>query len=159
MTTISFTGYRPSKIGGYALPNPTYIKICQETEKLLLELKPDAAYNGAAQGFDQYSANVCIKLGIPIIFCIPFIGQELAWPEQGQRIYHKLLSKAAEVMVVSEGGYAAYKMQIRNQYLVDNCDILIACIQPTETNGGTYNCVKYAESIGRKIIRINPMEL
>lgn len=151
---VAFTGHRPDKIGGYTLPNATYIHICQQLEKTLKELQPEKAISGMALGVDQYAASVCIKLGIPFIAAIPFSGQEKAWPEKSQRAYQALLSKAAEKIIVCDGGYAASKMQLRNEWMCDNCDTLIAVWDGTA--GGTANCVKYAQSINRDIIFINP---
>lgn len=157
---ISGTGYRPNKLPnaqtGYQLPNPTYIYVCQQIEKILLSLKPDKIISGGSQGFDQYLSYVGIRLGIPVIFAIPFIGQEKLWTEESQRIYHRLLNKAESVIIVSEGEYSARKMQIRNEFLVDQCDLLLACIRPTEKSGGTFNCVQYAKSQNKQIIMINP---
>ena len=161
MTVVSFTGHRsdklPNKETGYKLPNPTYIYICQQLEKILKELKPEKCISGFALGFDQYAANVCINLKIPLIAAIPFLGQEKFWPEKSQKQYNYLLSKTSEKVIVSEGGYAAAKMQIRNQWMVDNCDILIACFIPTETSGGTFNCIQYAKGKNKQIIYINPI--
>ena len=151
---IAFTGHRSDKIGGYILPNPTYIHICQQLEKTLKELAPDKAISGMALGVDQYAANVCIKLKIPFIAAIPFLGQEKAWPEKSQKAYHALLSKADEKIIVCDGGYMAYKMQIRNEWMVDHCDKLIAVWD--QSPGGTANCIKYAQSINKEIVFINP---
>jgi uncharacterized phage-like protein YoqJ len=156
---VAFTGHRPDKLPnkeiGYKLPNPTYIYVCQQIEKTLLELKPDKIITGMALGIDQWAANVAIKLNIPFLAAIPFEGQEKAWPESSQKTYQKLLSKAAEKVIVCEGGYAAYKMQIRNEWMVNNSDILIA-VYNGDTSGGTFNCVQFAKSINREIIYINP---
>lgn len=152
---VAFTGHRPDKLGGYKLPNPTYIKICQKLDKALRELKPSKALSGMALGIDQWAANVCVKLEIPFVAVIPFVGQEKMWPADSQRIYNNLLTKAAEKVIVSEGGYSAAKMQIRNQYLVDNCDLLIAVYNGDKT-GGTANCINYAKEIGKKILIIDP---
>lgn len=62
---------------------------------------------------------------------------------------------AANKVVVCSGGYAAFKMQKRNEYLVDHCDKLIA-IYDGSLFGGTYNCVKYANSVSKQIIVIKP---
>ena len=98
MTIISFTGHRsdklPNKETGYILPNPTYIYVCQQTEKILKELKPDRCISGMALGYDSYAASVCIKLGIPFIAAVPFLGQEKMWPEKSQKAYFKLLENA-----------------------------------------------------------------
>jgi uncharacterized phage-like protein YoqJ len=153
---VSFTGHRPNKLSGYKLPNPTYIHVCQQLDRVLREVKPDKAISGGALGIDQYAANICFKMGIPVIFAIPFLGQEKAWPEASQKTYHKLLDKADEVVIVCEGGYAAYKMQVRNEWMVNHCDVLVAVFIPTETNGGTYNAIQYAKSVGKEIIFIDP---
>jgi uncharacterized phage-like protein YoqJ len=151
---VSFTAHRPNKLGGYKLPNPIYIHVCQQIEKTLKRLNPEKIISGMALGGDMWAANIAIKLNIPFIAAIPFVGQEKAWPASSQKTYHKLLSKAAEKVIVCEGGYAAYKMQIRNEWMVNNSDILIGIWDGT--NGGTGNCISYAKSINKEIIYINP---
>lgn len=157
---ISLTGYRPDKLPnketGYKLPNPTYTHVCQAIQKVLKELKPEKCLSGMALGSDQYFAAIAYRLGIPFVACLPFEGQELAWPEESQKGYRLLRKLASEEVIVSPGGYAAYKMQVRNKYLVDNCDKLIAVIRKSETVGGTFNCVSYAKSVNREIIYIDP---
>ncbi len=152
---LSYTGHRSDKIGGYIIPNPTYFNICINLRKILNELKPDKCLNGMCQGFDLIAANLCINLKIPFVGCVPFIDQEKMWPKDSQIIYNKILDKAVEKVIVSPGGYTAAKMMVRNKYMVDNSDVLVACFDGT--TGGTANTVKYAESIGRKIVRINPL--
>jgi isocitrate lyase len=119
---IAFTGHRPNKLGSYKLPNPTYIHVCQQIEKVLKELKPEKVISGMAQGTDLWAANIAYKLNIPFIAAVPFIGQEKAWPEKSQKIYHNLLNKATETVIVSEGRYSAYKMQVRSQYMCKHSD-------------------------------------
>lgn len=152
---IAFTGSRPQSLGGFILPNPIYNQVCQETEKLLLELKPEKCISGACIGYDQWAAWVCMKLGIPVVFALPFIGQEKKWPKESQEIYNKLLAKALEVIVVSEGQYSADKMFKRNRYLVDNADEIIACCG-NESSGTKYT-TDYAEQQNKPIHRIIPI--
>jgi uncharacterized phage-like protein YoqJ len=153
---VSFTGHRPNKLGGYKLPNPAYLYVCQQLEKTLKELQPTEAISGMALGIDQWAANVCLKLGIPFTAAIPFVGQEKAWPQSSQQTYHKLLSKATKQVIVCQGGYAPQKMQTRNEWMCNHCDQLIAVWDGTP--GGTGNCVQYAKSINKTIIFINPRE-
>ena len=152
---ISFTGHRPDKLGGYKLPNPTYNYVCKEIEKTLLSLKPEKVISGMALGIDQWAAFICVKNKIPFTAAIPFEGQESAWPFKSQETYRILLSKATDKVIVSPGGYSAQKMQIRNEWMVNNSDILIA-VYNGDKAGGTANCVKYAEGLNKKIIYINP---
>lgn len=157
---IGCTGYRPDKLPdketGYSLPNSTYLKVCRETEKIFRELKPEKIITGMALGFDQYVAFIAHKLKIPFLAAIPFQDQEIKWSKNSKEIYYKLLSLAKEQVIVSPGEYSIEKMQVRNKFIVDNCDVLLACINENETSGGTFNCVKYARSVGREIIFIRP---
>jgi uncharacterized phage-like protein YoqJ len=151
---VVFTGHRPDKLGGYRLPNPTYTKVCQEIDKALRELKPEKVISGMALGVDQWAAYIAHKLNIPFVAAIPFEKQESKWPAKSQEIYHQLVKLASEVVIVSPGGYSADKMQIRNKWMVDHCDKLIAIWDGS--SGGTGNCVQYAESVKKDIYRINP---
>lgn len=154
MTVIAFTGHRPEKIGGFKLPNPTYIKICRAIDAKLKELKPEKVISGMALGVDQIAAFIAYQLDIPFIAAIPFKGQESKWPLVSQQTYHKLLKLAVGQVIVSEGGYSPEKMQIRNEWMVNHSDQLIAIWDGTA--GGTANCVAYAEKVKKPIIRINP---
>lgn len=151
---VAFTGHRPDKLGGYKLPNDTYIKVCRDIDWLLKELNPEKVISGMALGVDQWAANIAYKLGIPFVAAIPFEGQELAWPEASQKTYRLLRKLASEEVIVSPGGYLADKMQVRNIWMVDNCDSLIAVWDGSK--GGTGNCVEYAKSVDRKIYQIDP---
>jgi uncharacterized phage-like protein YoqJ len=155
MTVIAFTGHRPQKIGGFKLPNPTYIHICQQIDKVLRELKPNKVISGGALGIDQWSAVIAHKLGIPYLLAIPFEGQECKWPETSQKTYRLIRKLASEEVIVSPGGYSVQKMMTRNEWMVDHCDKLIA-VYDGDTTGGTFNCVQYAKSIGKEIILIDP---
>lgn len=157
MITSSFTGHRPNKLtyfGGYDTNNIKYDPLKNEIRNALIDFKVEKAISGMALGIDQIAAEICVELGIPFTAAVPFIGQENAWPELSRIKYRELLAKAVEVVVVSEGGYAASKMQVRNQYMCDHCDLLIAVWDGTP--GGTGNCVKYAQKIERQIVYINP---
>lgn len=151
---VAFTGHRPDKLGGYNLPNPTYTRVCQKIEKVLMELKPEKVITGMALGVDQWAAMIAYKLKIPFLAAIPFENQESKWPETSQKTFRLLRKLASEEVIVSPGKYSAAKMQVRNEWMVDNCDKLIAIWDGTE--GGTGNCINYAKSINREIIFIDP---
>jgi uncharacterized phage-like protein YoqJ len=155
MKIIAGTGPRPKSIGGYNLPNPTYIRICQEIQAILLEEKPDKIISGMAQGFDSWLANIAIKLNIPFIAAVPFVGQEAAWSEKDQIIYRRLLSKAEKVVIVSDGGYQNFKFHKRNEFMVDSASHILACYNQNST-GGTASCIKYALPQNKPIIYISP---
>ncbi len=151
---VAFTGHRPSKLGGYDLPNPTYIHVCRQIGRVLREEQPEKIISGMALGADQWAAYIAYKLSIPFIAAIPFLNQECKWPEKSQRTYQHLLGLASEKIIVSPGEYSASKMQIRNEWMVNHCDKLVAIWDGTP--GGTKNCINYAKSIGKEIIFIDP---
>lgn len=151
---LAFTGHRPNKLGGYTIPNKTQQWVWERIREELEVLWPDKAITGMAQGVDQWAAQICLIMGIPYVAAIPFVGQESLWPEKAQKDWKFLLQNAAESIVVSEGGYAVEKMQIRNKWMVDHCDVLLAVWDGTA--GGTANCVRYAEKKKKQIVRINP---
>lgn len=154
MTVVAFSGHRPNKLGGYKLPNPTYIKVCQKIESTLKELNPEKVISGMALGVDQWAAFISYKLKIPFIAAVPFINQESKWTTFSQETYNKLIKLASEKVIVSDGEYSANKMQIRNEWMVDRCDQLIAIWDGS--SGGTGNCVNYAKSKNKSIIYIDP---
>lgn len=151
---VAFTGHRPDKLGGYKVPNPIYNFVCQEIDRALRELKPEKVITGMALGIDQWAAYIAHRQGIPFLAAIPFLNQERKWPTQSQKTYQQLLKLAAEKVIVSPGEYSAAKMQIRNEWMVDHCNKLIAIWDGTP--GGTANCINYAKSIGREILFIDP---
>ena len=59
------------------------------------------------------------------------------------------MAQADEHYFVREAGYAGWKMQERNKWMVDHCDEVLALWNGT--SGGTSNCVAYANKIGKPI--------
>lgn len=153
---LTVTGHRPPKIGGFSM-SPLRKKVRKAISEKLRELKPDYGITGMALGVDQDFAEICIQLGIPFIAAVPFSGQETAWPKESQETFHKLLKLAHHVEIVSPGGYAAWKMQKRNEWMCHQSHEILAVWDGSD--GGTANCVKFAEKLGRPIHRINPKDL
>lgn len=153
---VAFTGHRPDKLGGYN-NNPIQDYVKRKIKEKLEEIKPDRTVVGGALGVDTWAAFISSELNIPFTLAVPFLGQERMWPEKSIIEYNKMKSLADQVIIVNDGGYAAWKMQTRNQYMVENCDLLIAVWDGTA--GGTGNCVKYATKIGKNIVRIDPRGL
>lgn len=149
---VAVTGHRPNKLGGYK-PNTIQDRVRVAIKAQLQAYKVDHPYlvilTGMALGVDQWVAEACIELGIPYVACVPFTGQEYAWPADSQIHYQALIKKAINVVVVSDGSYSAYKMQVRNRYMVDRCDVLMAAWDGTP--GGTGNCVNYATKVGKRM--------
>ena len=151
--TIAMTGHRPKDLGGYKIPNPTYDFVRQQIREQFEKIKPTKIISGMAQGVDQWAAEIAIELEIPFIAAIPFRGQEFAWPLKEADHYRFLLTKAEKVEVVCSGTFAGWKMQKRNEWMVDNCDEVLA-VWNGEKYNGTYNCIQYTLSKEKPITYI-----
>lgn len=142
---LAVTGHRPDKLGGYGDKAQAIVR--EVATRSLDHIKPDMVYTGMALGWDQAVAKAAIELKIPFIAAVPFYGQQNAWPESSQVIYRQLLHQAADVVVVTESDeYRPEYMQRRNQFMVDASNMLLALWNPEEKRGGTFNCIRYAES-------------
>lgn len=159
---IALTGHRPQKIGQppeWLGQGPASDYIRREILKFLVEQNKKGnkltLISGMALGCDLIFADIAVRANLPLIAAIPFEGQSRVWSKENQIIYNKILEyPKCTKHVVCDGGYSAKAMQVRNEWMVDNCDMLIAVYDGT--SGGTGNCVKYAEQIGKEYFRIDP---
>lgn len=172
MRKIAVTGHRPDKLGwGYNYNDPRWIRLKEVFKQIIIDEINDDIENGgdgiieliegAALGVDTVYGIAAIELKsegykIKLVVAVPFHGQESRWPKESQDIYKNILGHADEVVYVSKGSYAAWKMQKRNEYMVDRADKLIAVYDETLKGTGTGNCVSYARKKNRDIVYINP---
>jgi uncharacterized phage-like protein YoqJ len=148
---IAGTGHRPHKfrIGALNGYHPAVLTRLTDLARAALQReKPTRVLSGMALGWDTALVQAALDLSVPFEAYLPFAGQELRWPLPAQRRYHELLSKAARVVTVSEGGYSAEKMHIRNVRLVDDSQHLLALWNGIP-GGGTFDCLKYADRVNR----------
>jgi len=151
---LSGTGHRPNKLGDeYQLIGPITTPLREKTAQLIELLKPKKIISGMALGFDQILALAALELNIPLLAAVPCDDQERIWPSKSQELYWKILNNPlCETLVVSPGPYHVSKMNIRNNWMCDNSDALLAAWDGS--SGGTANCVKYARKIGMNIFYI-----
>lgn len=144
---VAGTGHRPATLGGLGLTvvqkERWYANGTAIAFSYLRYRKPSAVISGMALGWDQMLAQAALDAGIPLTAAVPFEGQDSLWPHSDQVRYAKLLGRAHEVVVVSPGDYSAWKMQVRNVWMVDRCDRLVALFDGVSP-GGTRNCVNFA---------------
>lgn len=149
-TVLSLTGHRPDKLGGYS--KEAEKKVLRVAKNLLLKVEPDFVVSGMALGWDTAGALAAIALDIPLIAAVPFEGQESRWTEDSQARYKKILHKAHKVQQVCRPGYAPWKMQVRNIWMLDVGNVVGACWDGSP--GGTANCLKVARSRNMRIINV-----
>lgn len=153
-TVWAATGHRPIKLF-------RSIPYSKDNQQLLADFavdvlrreQPGKMITGMAIGWDQAIARACIVLKIPFIAAVPFSTQASRWPQEAQDDYEVLLNFAERVEIVcKEPSYAAWKMQARNEWMVNNSTKLLALWNGTP--GGTGNCVAYARRKQRTIINV-----
>lgn len=149
---LAATGHRPNKLGGYS-PSAQE-RLMSFALAVLSEQKPDTLISGMALGWDMAMAEAALVLQIKLIAAVPFSGQDSRWPEQSKLHYQELLKYAKELHVISPGSYAPWKMQARNEWMVDEADGMIALWDGSD--GGTANCVRYAEKMQRPVLNVWP---
>lgn len=147
---IAGTGHRPNKLGGYG--QEAFDKLISIAKDYLIQRGNVKVISGMALGWDTALAIAALKLKLPLIAAIPFKGQETKWPEDSQAIYNKIIERAYRVVIVNPGTYHPHKMQLRNEWMVDHCDEVLAMFDGSK--GGTYNCIKYAEKQGKPIVNL-----
>jgi uncharacterized phage-like protein YoqJ len=149
---ICGTGHRPDKLGGYS--GRVRDRLVDLAIKALERYKPEHVITGMALGWDTALADAADVCGIPYTAAVPFRGQESRWPAEARTHYQTILADADDVVYVCDPGYAAWKMQRRNEWMVNESNSVLALWNGT--SGGTANCVHYAESKGKQVINLWP---
>ena len=150
---VAGTGHRPKYMPcQYDEQHEWALIIKDQLKEQLQEMKITKVISGMAIGWDIALARAAINLEIPVVCAIPFKGQEAMWPEESQNTYNLVLSLAESVNIICEGGYEAWKMQKRNQWMVDGADTILALWDGTP--GGTKNCINYAIKSNKTIINL-----
>lgn len=156
---ICITGHRPNKLYGYDLSHPKWIELEQKIKKILIENNCTEAISEMALGVDTIFAIAALELrkeghNIRLHCAIPCKNQSGNWSSKDKKLYDCILSKADEVMLVSNEEYTPWLMQKRNKYMVDNSDIVTAVWDGSKS--GAANCIEYAKKNDKKIIYVTP---
>jgi uncharacterized phage-like protein YoqJ len=152
---ICGTGHRPNKLGGYS------IEVYSQIEGIIVDYLDDLGgdqrddltiISGGALGWDQCLASAASRWNIPYKMYLPFLDFDSKWPKSSRDHLNDLCSTAKEVRYVCDGGYAPWKMQVRNEAMVNDSDLVLAYWDGSA--GGTYNCIRYAEKVGKPIVNL-----
>lgn len=149
---ICATGHRPNKLGGYG--HDVRRRLTQLAYDYLAQMQPEGIISGMALGWDQAWAEAGLLLGLPVHAAIPFAGQESQWPAESRKAFDAIVRRCASVTVVCEGAYAAHKMQVRNEWMVDRA--VRICALWNGTPGGTANCLNYRGEWQRPVDNLWP---
>ena len=133
-----FTGHRE-------LPKDFSIERLKQAIITLLDNGVRVFYNGMAIGFDLLAAETLLQVrknyeGVKLIACIPCYNQEKSFPAADKKRYAEILKRADEQVLLAEH-YFQGCMQIRDKYMVDKADVMIAYCH--KEKGGAAFTVKY----------------
>lgn len=162
MYRVSFTGYRPAKLGFFSEDDPMCVDLRERLAKKITELcehGADEFYSGMALGVDTWCAQIVLELKktrpqVRLTAVIPCRTQAERWSAAEKALYKDILSRCDKVMCISES-YSKDCMLKRNRVLVDMCDVLLAVYDGKA--GGTAYTVNYAQKKGRKVLLVPPM--
>lgn len=145
---LAGTGHRPGKLGGFG--RATQVRLLVLASGYLLN-HPEVTrvISGMALGWDMALAHAAVLCSIPFTAAAPCDAQESRWPPSSQAYYLRLLAQSDDVVVVSPGLYEPWKMQVRNEWMVDRADRVLALWDGSR--GGTANCVWYAERVEKPV--------
>ena len=157
-----FTGYRPAKFPfRLSQGDSEYVKFENALVQGILGLISmgcDTFYTGMAMGFDIIAAEAVLLLknantgyNIKLVCVVPFRGQGECFNDYWQGKYNNILNRADEIITLSES-YHTGCYQVRNKYMVDNCDYVLTWFDGK--SGGTRNTLNYAASKQRQILNV-----
>ena len=161
---LSFTGHRPESLPfGDDESSAASVRM---KDMIYNEIKNCAAnsydtfLNGGARGGDIIFAEQVLLVkaieypNIRLITVVPHEGQANSWSEAWRERYFRIHEFSTEVITLASR-YSRDCYHVRNRYLVDNADKLLALYNGGAT-GGTAYTVKYAHEKNREIIVIDP---
>lgn len=113
---------------------------------------------GGALGFDTLAAQTVIRYklshhDVKLNIVIPCKNQSDMWSPSQISLYEYTLSNADEVVYMTDE-YEDGCMRLRNQYLADQCDLMIAYV--SRPYSGAAQTVRMAERAGKKVYNIYP---
>ncbi|MDR1392037.1 MAG: DUF1273 domain-containing protein [Clostridiales bacterium] len=114
--------------------------------------------SGGAIGVDTWSIEIILKIKkdnpfITYEIVVPCVGQSDSWSNKNKKEYEKITFNADKLTFLSNRKYFSGCMQIRNKYMVDNSNLIIA-VYDGFSLGGTKNTISYAKKCKKNLIII-----
>lgn len=165
MYTVCFTGHRPDKIGGYNENNSTADGVKRALLEQITKFANDGFtefISGGALGVDTWAAEAVLEVKkshpqVKLTIARPFPSQDSKWFQESKDRFKAFCDASDRVVDVSPDPYSPQKMMLRNEWMVDNADVVLAIWDGSP--GGTGNCVRYAKRRKKRIVIINPNSL
>lgn len=153
--TVCFSGHRPEKLPGRGNDENAETRYIKELLNSKIEKCISEGYthfiSGTARGIDLWAASMVLEHReknprIKLICVKPIENQGFNFPEQDKLLYDEIIRSADSVICTSEN-YTKNCYMIRNRYMVDNSDLVIAFVK--NYRSGTGQTINYASSVGK----------
>jgi len=164
--TCCFTGHRPKTLPwGNDEDDLRCVsfksKIKFTLENLIVESGYEKFISGMAMGADMICAEVVLSLKnlyphIKLECAVPNYAFTESWPAEESRKYSSILTRADNIRILNNSKvYSVRDLMLRNIYMVDNSDLVVAVYIEGES-GGTRNTIDYAISKGKEVMIVEP---
>jgi uncharacterized phage-like protein YoqJ len=146
---IAWTGHRPKDLPITYIDFATLMHGREELDSGV------SFVTGGALGIDTWATEWALSHGIPYHIILPFKPEVMSryWPnaDYGRLAVH--IKHAASLTIISNGEYDVRMYQRRNEAMVDRADE-VWTYWTGKQDGGTYNCIRYAERVGKSVFNI-----
>lgn len=152
--TVCFSGHRPEKLPGKGRDDCSETLFIKDLLRSKIENSIDEGYtrffSGVARGIDLWAAQAVLELkkkhpDIQLVCVKPVENQGHNFPENDRLIYESVIERADSVVCTSPE-YSRNCYAVRNRYMVDNADRLIAFVNCYRS--GTGQTINYAKKLG-----------
>lgn len=153
--SVAFTGHRSERILQVGMLH-LYLDIVSQVRRLY-SLGYRYFLSGMAEGFDLLAAQAVTALkaeytDIRLIAVVPFRRQSDRYRPENKSLYDRIMKTADETVILRED-YRKGCFHHRNDYLIDNSEIVLA-YWDKQPYGGTYYTVGKARMMNRNIINL-----
>lgn len=155
--TACFTGHRPQTLPFLNNPDSQeykalYLKIKQHVQALI-EKNVNTFLSGMALGVDMLCAEIVLEFkekrsDLKLYCVLPCLNQDNYWTEKESKRYWSIIDKADKTHYTMTS-YTKHSMNIRNKYMVNEADYIIA-VWNQGKKGGTWNTIEYALRLTQK---------
>lgn len=164
--TCCFTGHRPKTLPwGHDENDLRCISFKSKIKFALESLIVEDGYNRFISGMAMGADMICAEIVLSLKNIYPYIKLECAvpnyaftesWAAEDVRRYSSILTRADSIrMVNSSKIYSKRDLMLRNIYMVDSSELVIAIYIDGES-GGTKNTIDYAKYKNKEVIVIEP---
>ena len=164
--TCCFTGHRPKSLPwGYDENDLRCVSFKSKIKFTLENLIVEDGYKNFISGMAMGADMICAEIVLSLKTLYPYIKLECAvpnyaftesWRAEDVFRYSSILTRADSIKYVSDKRvYSKKDLMLRNIYMVDSSELVIAAYINGES-GGTRNTIEYAKYKNKEVVVIEP---